>query len=120
MLNELIEFAEPYTVEEMDEVLSEKQNNDFLIGRRNHFSDELVSILEFVPDGFEIDSDLEDEREDSEDGEENYSDLESHLIEVSDKDEKLLPNEDLKWEDEDEKEEEASPYEGGAPDELDS
>ena len=29
MLNELIEFAEPYTVEEMEEILSEKQNNDF-------------------------------------------------------------------------------------------
>ncbi len=32
MLNELIEFAEPYTQEEMEEVLSEKHNNDFLEG----------------------------------------------------------------------------------------
>ena len=55
MLNDLIEFAEPYTLEEMEEVLSEKLNNDYLEGRRSHFSDELISILEFVPDGFEID-----------------------------------------------------------------
>ena len=46
MLNELIEFAEPYTQEEMEEVLAEKQNNDFLEGRRSHLSDELFSILE--------------------------------------------------------------------------
>ena len=45
MLNDLIEFSEPYTIEEMEEVLSEKQNNYFLEGRRSHFSDELVSIL---------------------------------------------------------------------------
>ncbi|MEK9896831.1 MAG: hypothetical protein VW518_10475 [Burkholderiaceae bacterium] len=67
MLNDLIEFSEPYTIEEMEEVLSEKQNNDFLEGRRSHFSDELVAILEFVPDGFQIDSDLEDEKDEDED-----------------------------------------------------
>ena len=115
MLNELIEFAEPYTQEEMEEVLSEKQNNDFLEGRRSHFSDELISILEFVPDGFAIDSDLEgDDKQEKE--EEDYSDLDAELVEVSDKEEKLLPDEDLKWEEE-EKEEEVSSYEGGAPDE---
>ena len=32
MLNDLIDFSEPYTIEEMEEVLSEKQNNDFLEG----------------------------------------------------------------------------------------
>ena len=36
MLNDLIEFAEPYTLEEMEEVLSEKLNNDYLEGRRSH------------------------------------------------------------------------------------
>lgn len=116
MLNELIEFAEPYTQEEMEEVLSEKHNNDFLEGRRSHFSDELISILEFVPDGFAIDADLEED--DKEEGkEDDYSDLDTELVEVSDKEEKLLPDEDLKWEEEEEKEEETTPYEGGAPDE---
>ena len=117
MLNELIEFSEPYTMEEMEEVLSEKLNNDFLEGRRSHFSDELTAILEFVPDGFEIDADLDEDDSGDEDKGEDYSDLDSHLIDVSDKDEKLLPDEDLKWDEEDEKEEEATPYEGGAPDE---
>jgi len=116
MLNELIEFAEPFSLEEMEEVLAEKQNNDFLEGKRSHFSDELFSILEFVPDGFAIDEDLEDESEKSKDAEEDYSDLENDLIEVSEKEEKLLPDSDLKWDEEEEKDD-TTPYEGGAPDE---
>lgn len=118
MLNDLIDFAEPYTLEEMEEVLSEKQNNDFLESQRSHFSDELIAILEFVPDGFVIDSDLDEEGTGSKNDGEDYSDLEADLVEVSDKEEKLLPDEDLKWEEEEEKEE-TTPYEGGAPDEQD-
>ena len=67
-------------------------------------------------DGFAIDEDLEDESEKSKDDEEDYSDLDTDLIEVSDKEEKLLPDADLKWE-EDEEKEDTSPYQGGAPDE---
>ena len=118
MLNDLIDFAEPYTLEEMEEVLAEKQNNDFLESQRSHFSDELIAILEFVPDGFVIDSDLDEEGAGSKKDGEDYSDLEADLVEVSDKEEKLLPDEDLKWEEEEEKEE-TTPYEGGAPDEQD-
>jgi len=117
MLNDLIEFAEPYTIDEMEEVLSERLNNDFLEGRRTHFSDELIAILEFVPDGFEIDADLDEEDSEGDEQGEDYSDLDTQLIDVSEKEEKLLPDEDLKWDEDDEKEEEATPYEGGAPDE---
>ncbi|MGY8713367.1 MAG: hypothetical protein ACKVJ1_05770, partial [Verrucomicrobiia bacterium] len=60
--------------------------------------------------------DLDDESEKSKDDEEDYSDLDTDLIEVSDKEEKLLPDADLKWE-EDEEKEDTSPYQGGAPDE---
>ena len=116
MLNELIDFVEPYTLEEMEEVLAEKQNNDFLEGRRSHFSDELFSILEFVPEGFAIDADLEEDDNKSKE-DEDYSDLDTELIEVSDKEEKLLPDSDLKWDEEEEKED-TTPYEGGAPDEA--
>ena len=115
MLNELIEFTEPYTQEEMEEVLAEKENNDFLEAKRSHFSEELLSILELGGGGFAIDSDLEEDGDNSSKKEEDYSDLETGLVEVSDKEEKLLPDEDLKWEEEER--EETTPYEGGAPDE---
>ena len=116
MLNDLIDFVEPYTIEEMEEVLAEKHNNDFLEGKRSHFSDELFSILEFVPEGFAIDTDLDEDTDKNKD-EEDYSDLEAELIEVSDKEKKLLPDSDLKWDEEEEKDD-TTPYEGGAPDEA--
>ena len=103
MLNELIEFAEPYTQEEMEEVLAEKQNNDFLGGQRSHFSDELFAILDFVPEGFAIDADLEEDPDTAKDKTEDYSDLDTGL-EVTEKEEKLLPDEDLKWEEEEKEE----------------
>ena len=115
MLNELIEFAEPYTQEEMEEVLAEKQNNDFLGGQRSHFSDELFGILDFVPEGFAIDADLDEDPEKAKEDKEDYSDLDTGLDDVPEKEEKLLPDEDLKWEEEEK--EETTPYEGGAPDE---
>ena len=34
MLNDLIDFTEPYTQEEMEEVLAEKENNDFLEAKK--------------------------------------------------------------------------------------
>ena len=86
MLNELIEFAEPYTQEEMEEVLAEKQNNDFLGGQRSHFSDELFAILDFVPEGFAIDADLEEDPDTAKDETEDYSDLDTGL-EVTEKEE---------------------------------
>ena len=98
----------------MEEVLAEKQNNDFLGGQRSHFSDELFAILDFVPEGFAIDADLEEDPDTVKDKTEDYSDLDTGL-EVTEKEEKLLPDEDLKWEEEEK--EETTPYEGGAPDE---
>ena len=117
MLNDLIDFAEPFTLEEMEEVLAERQNNDFLEGRRTHFYTETESILEFVPEGFALDHDIKDDDED-EDGEEDYSDVETESVEANSKEEEAIArSEDLKWEEE-EREEEPAPYGDEAPPEA--
>ena len=54
--------------------------------------------MEFVPEGYALDDDIQDE--DKDDSEDDYSDIEDELVEVSDKEEKLLPDEDLKWDEE--------------------
>ena len=117
MLNDLIDFAEPFTLDELEEVLGERQNNDFLEGRRTHFYQDTESILEFVPEGFALDQDIKDEDEGG-DGEEDYSDVATESVEASVKEEEqIAKSEDLKWEEE-EREEEPPPYEdGAAPDE---
>ena len=60
---------------------------------------------------------VDDGKDNDKKGEEDYSDLDTHLVEVSDKEEKLLPDEDLKWDEDENREKEATPYQGGAPDE---
>lgn len=115
MLNELIDFAEPFAIEEMEEVLGERQNNDFLAGKRTHFYEEVVSILEFVPEGYALDQDIGEEGD--EEDEEDYSDLDTGSVETNEKEEeRMVRSEDLKWEEEESLSEEPAPYEGGAPD----
>lgn len=102
MLNDLIDFAQKLTIEELEEEIRESHNDDFLEGRVTHFFNEVTAILEYVPEGFELDGD-EIKLAKSEDEE-----LEKKLAAVDDStesDEKLEADETMKW-DEDEEEEE--------------
>lgn len=102
MLNDLIDFSQNLTVEELEEEIREAQNGDYMEGRATHFFTELTAILEYVPDGFELDED-EDAEPKSEDEE-----LEKDLADVGtdDIDEKIEEDETMKWDEEEEEEEE--------------
>jgi AAA ATPase containing von Willebrand factor type A (vWA) domain len=103
MLNDLIDFSQNLTVEELEEDIREQQNSDFIEGRATHFFTELTSILEYVPDGFELDSDDENSGPKSEDEE-----LEKDLADVGaddDVDENIEADETMKWDEEEEEEE---------------
>lgn len=102
LLNDLIEFEQKFTVEEMEDDIREEQNADFMEGRAVHCFRELLDILEFVPEGYELDGD--EESNDEEDIEESFPDLD-------DEDEKIEEDETMKW-DEDE-DEESEDTEGG-------
>jgi hypothetical protein len=105
MLNDLIDFSQNLTVEELEEEIREAQNSDFLEGRASHFFNELTAILEYVPEGFELEED-EDGGPKSEDDE-----LEKDLAEVdlgTDAEETIVADETMKW---DEEEEEDDNYE---------
>jgi hypothetical protein len=101
MLNDLIDFSQNLTVEELEEEIREAQNADFMEGRASHFFTELTSILEYVPEGFELDGDDEDATPKSEDEE-----LEEDLADVdADTDEKIEEDETMKWDEEEEEDE---------------
>ena len=55
LLNDLIEFNESLTIDELEEEIRERQNNDYFEGRAVHFFSEITTILEYVPAGFELD-----------------------------------------------------------------
>jgi len=97
MLNDLIDFSQNLTVEELEEEIREAQNADFLEGRVSHFFSELTAILEYIPEGFELDDDDESKPK-SEDEE-----LEKDLADVDAvTDEKIEEDETMKWDEEEE------------------
>ena len=102
MLNDLINFTKEFTIEELEEEIRESQNEAFLEGRATHFFAEVTAILEYVPEGFELEDD-EIKTIKSRD-----SDLESKLVDVDssdEDDEKFEADETMKWEEDDEEEE---------------
>ncbi len=101
MLNDLIDFAQKLTVEELEEEIREQQNSDLLEGRATHFFQEITSILEYVPEGYEIEGE-EDRKATSEE-----DSVDEELSEIdSEEDEKIEEDDTMKWEDEEEEEEE--------------
>ncbi len=96
LLNDLLDFEEKLTVDEVEDQLREAQNSDFIEGKAVHLFQEITSILDFMPAGH---GDDDDEREKV-----SAEDEEDDLPEVDDsEEEKLKGDSSLKWdEDEDE------------------
>ena len=57
LLNDLIDFDESFTIDELEEEIRERQNSAFMEGRNVHFFNEIAAILEYVPEGFEVEED---------------------------------------------------------------
>lgn len=95
MLNDLIEFDQNLTVDELEEEIRERQNQDFLEGKTVHFFSEILSILDYTPDGYELEED-ESPKSDEED-----------IDDIPDfEEEKIEEDETMKWDEDDEEEEE--------------
>ncbi len=100
LLNDLIEFEQKLTIDELEEEVRERQNSDYFEGRGMHFFQEITSILEYIPEGYELDTDEEVTTTKDEEELEDIPDYEET-------DEKIEEDETMRWdEDEDEGEEE--------------
>ena len=109
MLNEVIDFPEPYTVEDLEQILREKESTAFIEGRHIHFYHHIISILEFVPDGYKVETDL-DVDEKLPKAEEEYPELET-VEEAPEEEARMEKRENLRW-DEDEEEADKETSEG--------
>ncbi|MGC9452270.1 MAG: hypothetical protein ACP5I4_12585 [Oceanipulchritudo sp.] len=98
MLNDLIEFDQNLTVEELEDEIRERQNQEYMEGKAVHPFHEIVSILEYVPEGYELDEDEPAKQE-----EEDIDEIPEFDEEES---EKIEEDETMRWEDEEEEEEE--------------
>jgi hypothetical protein len=96
MLNDLFDFESKLTVDEVEDEIREDQNTSFIEGKAVHTFEEITTILDYVPAGWDTDEEapakaIEDEDDD--------------LPELDEEEEEKLKNdESLKW-DEDEEEE---------------
>lgn len=101
MLNDLIDFSQTLTVEELEEEIREAQNGDFMEGRATHFFTEVTSILEYVPDGFELEEEGGEPKSEDEELEKDLGDIATDEV-----DEKIEEDDTMKWDEEEEEEEE--------------
>lgn len=99
LLNDSIDFAKNMSADEISDELRERYQQDTFEGISIHAYRELTDILEYVPEGFELDGDEEAESDDDEEFDDidvNDEDIDSEEYELIEKDLKWDDSEDLK------------------------
>ncbi len=105
LLNDLFDFEEKLTVDEVEDQIREAQNNDFIEGKSVHLFTELTAILDFMPAGYGDDDDEEAapvgkrSKRRAADEEEEGDDLPDIDEE---EDERMKNDSSLKWDEDDE------------------
>lgn len=102
MLNDSMNFEKKLTVDELEEEIRDEENNSFIEGRSVHLFNEIISILEYVPAGFQLD---EDDAEESDEEEDEVADVFPDL-EDQEEDESLQEDETMRWDEDEEDEDE--------------
>ncbi len=102
LLNDLFDFEEKLTVDEVEDQIREAQNNDFIEGKSVHLFNELTAILDFMPAGYGDDDEEEGtaatkRRAPAAEEDEDIPDIDEE------EDERMKNDSSLKW-DEDEEE----------------
>lgn len=112
LLNDSIDFEKKLTVDELEEEIRDEENNSFIEGRSVHLFNEITAILEYVPAGFELDS------EDESDGDEDEDVGGDVFPDIDVEDESLKEDETMRWDEEEEDEEEDEETEEDGDDEV--
>jgi len=100
MLNDMHEFEQELTIDEVEDELREEQNNSLIEGTAVHLYNEIIAVLDYVPAGWEVDED--GDKAEARDKDE-FPDIEEHEPEDREEEEKLKADRTLRW-DEDEEE----------------
>jgi len=98
MLNDLFEFESKLTVDEVEDEIREDQNASFIEGKAIHTFEELSTILDFMPAGYDTDDETPAKEADADD--EDLPELDEA------EEEKLKNDESLKWDDDEEEKDE--------------
>src|SRR5688500_17828212 len=96
LLNDLFNFESKLSVDEVEDEIREEQNSAFIQGKAVHTFEELTSILDYMPAGYDTDEEAP-AKEVEDEGDDDLRELDEA------EDEKMKNDESLKW-DEDEEE----------------
>jgi hypothetical protein len=100
LLNDLIDFDRNLTVDELEEEIRERQNQEYMEGKAVHPFQEVIAILEYVPFGYELDDD-----EPVAAAEEDIDDLPDF---EEPEEETIVEDETMRWDDDEEEDEDES------------
>ena len=95
LLNDLFAFEAKLSVDEVEDELREEQNSHFIQGKAVHTFEELTSILDYMPAGYDTDDEAPAK------GAEDESDVDLPDLEEAEE-EKLKNDESLKWDEDEE------------------
>jgi hypothetical protein len=101
-LNEAIEFEQRLTVHDLEEEIREDHHNAFMEGRAIHAFQEISEILEYIPEGYEVDEEAAEEK--STQAKPTEEEIASEIPEIEE--ENIEEDETMKWDEEEEKKEE--------------
>jgi len=97
LLNDLFQFENKLSVDEVEEEIREDQNTNFIEGKAVHTFAEIMAILDYMPAGYDADGEETEKPSDADD--------EDDLPEIDeDEEEKLKNDQSLKWDEDDEEE----------------
>jgi hypothetical protein len=96
MLNDLFNFEAKLTVDEVEDEIREDQNTNFIEGKAIHTFEELTTILDYVPAGYDADGEEAEKPTDAETEDDDLPELDAA------EEEKLKNDESLKWDEDDE------------------
>ncbi len=94
LLNDLFAFEAKLSVDEVEDELREEQNSHFIQGKAVHTFEELTSILDYMPAGYDTDDEAPAK------GAEDEPDVDLPDLEEAEE-EKLKNDESLKWDEDD-------------------
>lgn len=112
LLNELFDFEEKLTVDEVEDQIREAENNDFIEGKAVHLFTEITAILDFMPAGYG-DDDEEAEKRPSAEEDDDLPEIEEE------EDERMKNDSSLKWDEDEEKKDDDEKADGKGDEEED-
>jgi hypothetical protein len=67
LLNSSFDFKQPLNLEEIEDILHADQQERYIAGVKMHAFDEIVSILDYVPAGYKLGGDMDEDQEQEDD-----------------------------------------------------